>query len=80
MKDRLSIDRTFLWPIDYGWISILIGRSHLYLKAYKVTTTGDDGKPTGKSFKEQMKEKCIEYMDTGKVSIGYNNIQSEFEL
>ena len=34
-------------------------------KLWKVTTTGDDGRPTGKSFREQMKEKCIEYMDQG---------------
>merc|ERR1719320_2037191 len=29
----------------------------------EVTTTDDDGIATGKSFREQMKEKCIEYMD-----------------
>ena len=35
------------------------------IKPVKVTTTDDDGKATGKSFREQMKEKCIEYMDQG---------------
>ena len=35
------------------------------IQPVKVTSTDDDGKATGKSFREQMKEKCIEYMDQG---------------
>ena len=35
------------------------------IQPVKVTTTDDDGKATGKSFRKQMKEKCIEYMDQG---------------
>ena len=67
MKDRLKDFMTHHYYVIIYFHYVIMNNNVTWrnIQPVKVTSTDDDGKATGKSFREQMKEKCIEYMDQG---------------